>query len=132
MSQVTFSQFQSKLNHRDLRRRPRYAVDAGALQVSWINAAGNMETARTRALNVSENGIALQLPSAALPTRVRFQSHRFNLYGAGSVKYCRRTGAKYVIGVEFVEDLHWSPPTEDIPEPIPLCDPESAYPPIFL
>jgi len=121
---MSFSQFQSKLHHTDLRRRRRYAVDAGALQVSWVNAAGNMETARTRALNVSEDGIALQLPSAALPMRVRFQSHRFKLYGAGSVRYCRRTGAGYVVGVEFTEDLHWRPPQVDIPEPIPLCDPE--------
>ena len=128
---MAFSRFQSKLKHRDLRRRRRYAVDAGALQVSWINAAGRMETACTRALNVSEDGIALQLPTAALPMRVRFQSDRLRLHGTGSIRYCRRTGASYVVGVEFIEDLHWKPPQIEIPEPIPLCDPESVSPPIF-
>jgi hypothetical protein len=114
----------------DLRRRRRYAVDACVLQVSWINTSGKMETARTRALNVSENGIALQLPSAAMRMLVRFRSDRFKMSVAGAVRYCRRAGSKYVVGLEFIENFHWMPPKEDVGEPIPLCDPESALPPI--
>ena len=104
-------------------------MDAGLLEVSWINMAGKMETARTRALNISEDGIALQLPTAAMPMRVRFRSDRLKLYGAGAIRYCRCSGGKYIVGVEFIEGLHWSPPNEDVREPIPLCDPESALPP---
>jgi hypothetical protein len=124
-----YSDLHGNAANRDLRRYHRYVVDAGVLEVSWINLAGKMETARARALNVSEDGIALQLPTAAMPTRVRFRSDRFKLCGAGAVRYCRRSGATYVVGVEFIEGLHWSPPNEDVREPIPLCDPESAFPP---
>jgi hypothetical protein len=81
-----------------------------------------MKTTRTRALNISEEGIALELPEAALPLRVRFQSERFNVQGMGTVRYCRRASNKYIIGLEFTEDFHWSAPEEEMPEPIPLCD----------
>jgi len=82
-----------------------------------------MNTARTRALDVSEQGISLELPQPAMPLLVRFQSDRFNLNGLGAVRYCRRAGSKYVVGLEFTEDLHWRAPQEPVPEPIPLCDP---------
>ena len=124
-----YSDLHRNASNCDLRRRRRYAVDAGVLEVSWINIAGKMETARARALNVSEDGIALQLPTAAMPTRIRFRSDRFKLCGAGAVRYCRRSGVTYIVGVEFIEGLHWSPPYEDVPEPIPLCDPQSPFPP---
>ena len=52
---------------KNLRRHRRYAVDAGSLQVSWLDTMGRMKTTRTRALNISEQGIALELPEAALP-----------------------------------------------------------------
>ena len=107
----------------DLRRHRRYAVDAGSLQVSWLDTMGRMKTARTRALNISEEGIAIELPEAALPLRVRFQSERFKVKGMGIVRYCRRAGAKCVVGLEFTEDLHWSAPEQKMREPIPLCDP---------
>lgn len=109
----------------DPRRHRRYAVDAGSLQVSWLDTTGRMKTTRTRALNISEEGIAVELPEAAMPLRVRFHSERFNVQGVGTVRYCRRAGGKYVIGLEFAENLHWSAPREEVREPIPLCDPAS-------
>jgi hypothetical protein len=118
------SPFQSKApKRRDLRRHRRYAVDAGVLQVSWLDKSGTMKVARTRALNISEDGIALQLPEAVMPLRVRFQSDRFKVAGLGTVQYCRREGPKYVVGLEFTDDLHWRAPEGNVREPIPLCDP---------
>jgi hypothetical protein len=110
---------------KDLRRHRRYALDAGSLQVAWLDITGKMKTGRTRALNICEDGIALELPEAVMPLRVRFHSERFNVKGAGTVRYCRRAGSKYVVGLEFIEDLHWTPPDGDVREPIPLCDPAS-------
>jgi len=98
-------------------------VDAGSLQVSWLDTTGKMKTTRTRALNVSEEGIALELPEPAMPLRVRFQSERFNMKGLGIVRYCRRAGSKYVVGLEFTDSLHWSAPEGEVREPIPLCAP---------
>ena|SRR5258708_279625 len=109
-------------NH-DLRRHHRYRVDAGVLQVSWLDTTGTMKMARTRALNVSEEGICVELPKAAMPLMVRFQSERFNVNGLGAVRYCRCSGGKYVVGLEFTEGLHWRAPQEAVPEPMPLCDP---------
>src|SRR5882724_7576487 len=93
-------------NH-DLRRHRRYRVDAGVLHVSWLDMTGKMNSTRTRALNVSEGGMSLELPQAAMPMMVRFRSERFKVNGLGTVRYCRRTGSKYVVGLEFSEDLHW-------------------------
>jgi hypothetical protein len=118
------SPIQSKSpKRRDLRRHRRYAVDASVVQVSWLDKSGLMKFTRTRALNISEGGIALQLPEAVLPLLVRFQSDRFKVTGLGTVQYCRREGGKYIVGLEFTEDLHWRPPVEEVREPIPLCDP---------
>ena len=114
------------MKRKDLRRHRRYAVDAGVLQVSWLDTAGKMKMTRTRALNISEGGIAIQIPEAALPlSMVRFQSNRFKLSGAGAVRHCHRTGARFVVGLEFTEGLHWRAPLEDVDEPISICDPAS-------
>ena len=118
----------SALKRKDLRQHRRYAVDAGVLKVSWLDVTGSMKMTRTRALNVSEGGIAIELPEAALPlSLVRFQSDRYNLRGAGYVRHCRRQGSRYIVGLEFAEGLHWTPPEGEVQEPIALCDPETDY-----
>jgi hypothetical protein len=103
---------------KDLRRHRRYRVDAAWLRVSWLDLSGRMRTARTRALNISEGGIALELPEAAMPVMVRFQSECFTLRGEGTVRYCRRAGAKYIVGLEFTNDLSWRAPNGEVSEPI--------------
>ena len=108
------------------RRFRRYAVDDGVLQVSWLDMSGKMRITRTRALNVSEEGIALALPEAVMPLLVRFQSDRFGVKGSGRVRYCRRAGTRYIVGLEFTDGLHWRPPDVPVTEPIPVCDPEAA------
>jgi hypothetical protein len=118
----------SALKRKDLRAHRRYALDAGTLKVSWLDATGSMKMTRTRGLNISEGGIALELPEAALPlSLVRFQSDRFNVRGAGYVRHCRREGSKFVVGLEFAEGLRWNAPEGEPLEPIPLCDPEVDY-----
>jgi len=49
------------------RRHRRYAVDGGVLEVSWLDVNGRMQSTRSRVLNISENGIALQLPDEVMP-----------------------------------------------------------------
>ena len=116
----------STLTSQDPRRHRRYEVDSGIMDVWWLDLSGRMKTARTRALNISESGMALELPEAARPLLVRFQSQRFKVQGVGAVRYCRREGEKYIVGLEFKDDLHWRAPDGDVTEPIALCDPESA------
>ena len=118
----------SALKRKDLRQHRRYALDAGTLKVSWLDVTGAMKMTRTRGLNISEGGIALQLPEAAMPqSLVRFQSDRFNVRGAGYVRHCRREGSRYIVGLQFAEGLHWVAPPGDPQEPISLCDPGSDY-----
>lgn len=118
----------SALKRKDLRRHPRYAVDSGILQVSWLDTTGAMKMARTRAINISEGGIAIELPEAAMPlSMIRFQSDKFRARGQGTVRHCRRAGARFIVGLEFTDGLHWRAPEGEIREPIPICDPEGAY-----
>lgn len=114
----------SALKRKDLRRSRRYAVDATIMQVYYLDASGKMKVARTRAINISEGGMSFELPEAAQPmSMIRFQSDKYKLFGSGAVRYCNKTGSKYVIGIEFTEGLRWSPPDDDVKEPIPICPP---------
>ncbi len=113
----------STLKRRDLRRYQRYAVDSGIMQVTYLDVTGTMKMARTRALNISEGGMAIELPEAAMPlSLVRFQSDRFKLRGQGAVRHCRRVGTRYIAGLEFSEGLRWRPPQGEFSEPVPICD----------
>ena len=112
----------SALKRKDLRRHRRYAVDSGVIQVFWLDISGKMKTARTRALNISEGGMAIELPEAATPTSlIRFESSRYKIQGSGAVRHCIRVGPKFIVGLEFTQGVHWRPPEGDVVEPISLC-----------
>jgi hypothetical protein len=114
----------SALKRKDLRHHRRYAVDAGVLQVTWLDLTGKMKMTRTRALNISEGGMCIELPEGAAPmSLVRFESSRFKVMGSAAVRHCRKAGSRYIVGLEFVEGLNWRAPKGDVTEPIPLCDP---------
>jgi len=114
----------STLKRKDLRRHRRYVVDSGILQISWLDTSGKMKVTRTRALNISESGMAVELPEGAMPlSMLRFQSDRFKLMGSGAVRHSRRVGTKYIVGFEFTDGLRWRAPEGEVQEPIPLCDP---------
>jgi PilZ domain-containing protein len=115
----------SALKRKDLRRSRRYTVDGDTLRVSWLGPNGELKVIQqARVLNISEEGIAFELPDPAqLVTRVKLQSDKHKLLGEGVVRHCRRMGAKYVVGVEFSDGLRWRAPDDAITEPIPLSDP---------
>ena len=118
----------SALKRKDLRRSRRYAVEGAFLRVSWLDLAGGLRMAQnSRVLNVSEEGMAFELPEAAqIGSRVKLQADKHRLLGEASVRHCRRMGAKYVVGVEFVDGLKWKAPEEEVSEPIALTDMESS------
>jgi hypothetical protein len=116
----------SALKRKDLRRYRRYAVDSGVLQVFWLDTSGKMKMARTKALNISEGGMAIELPEAAAPlSLVRFESHKYKIVGSGAVRHCHRAGTNFIVGLEFSDGLHWRAPEGEVEEPLPLCQPES-------
>ena len=109
------------------RRFRRYAVDASVLQVSWLDMRGKMRVTRTRALNICEEGIALQLPEPVMPLLIRFKSERFKFNGVGEVRHCQRTGGSYTVGLQFTDGLRWRSPDFEVSEPISVCDPDASY-----
>jgi len=113
----------SALKRKDLRRVRRYAVD-GTLRISWLGVTGSlMMLNHARVLNICEDGLAFELPEPALQgSRVKLQSDKHRLLGEASVRHCRREGAKYVIGVEFVDGLRWKAPEDPVSEPIQMSD----------
>jgi hypothetical protein len=116
----------SALKRKELRRHRRYAVDASVLQVFWLGSDGKRKMARTRALNISESGMAIELPEGAAPmSLVRFESAKFRIAGSAAVRHCRREGTRFIVGMEFCDGLRWVAPEGDVIEPIPLCQTES-------
>ncbi len=116
------------LKRRDLRKSRRYSVDAGILRVSWLGLNGTLKVVQqARVVNVSEEGIAVELPAPALiASRIALEASKHRLQGEGTVKRCRPVGFKFVVGIEFVNGLHWRAPDESIPEPVPLSGPPEA------
>jgi hypothetical protein len=53
---------------------------------------------------------------------VKLEGEKHRLLGEGTVKHCRRNGARYVVGIEFVDGLRWRAPHGPITEPIQLSD----------
>ena len=111
----------SALKRKDLRKTRRYAVD-GTLRVSWLGLNGSLKVAHNaRVLNISEEGMEFELPEPAqLISRVKIQSDKHKLLGEAAVRHCRREGAKYIVGVEFVDGLRWRAPEGEVSEPIQL------------
>src|SRR5437667_10755908 len=111
---------------RDLREHRRYAVAETFLRVIWLDAKGDPKMEKlARPIDVSEAGMAVELPEAALLlSRIRLESDKGELLGQGKVRYCRPEGTKYIVGVEFTDSLRWSPPEGPITGPIPLSAPE--------
>ena len=114
----------SALKRKDLRKHRRYTVRDSTLRVSWLDAKGQLKMAHVKVLNVSEGGMALELPEAPLTnSMIRFQSERHKLVGSAALRHCRKVGVKYIVGVEFTDGLRWIPPDVPVEEPIPLFDP---------
>jgi PilZ domain len=116
----------STLKRKNLRRHRRYAVKDSLLRTSWMDSAGNHRMTPCRVLNVSEEGIALELPEGPpLNSIISFESEKHKLVGGGRVRHVARSGLKFIVGSEFTNGLKWMPPPDqEIPEPIPLFGPE--------
>ena len=72
----------------DQRGHRRYAVAETFLRVTWLDTSGDLKTENgARPIDVSETGMAVQLPSAALMlSRVRMESENGDLLGHGKVR----------------------------------------------
>ena len=56
----------SALKRKDLRRSRRYTVDGATVRVSWLGLSGTLQVIHNaRVLNISEEGMAFELPEPA-------------------------------------------------------------------
>jgi hypothetical protein len=108
----------------DVRRHRRYAVSGGIFRVAWLDVTGKMRVTRTRALNISEGGMALRMSKPPIALLIQFQSDRFNIKAVGAVRHYREVGDKFVVGLQFSSNLRWRAPEGPVREPISLCYPE--------
>jgi hypothetical protein len=111
----------------DLRQYRRYAVAETFLRVTWLDASGDLKVENgTRPINVSEKGMAVELPQPALLlSRIRMESEYGEFLGHGKVRSCRPSGEKFIVGIEFADSLRWTAPDDPVQEPIPLSAPPS-------
>ena len=94
----------------DSRRHVRHAVK-GTINVFWEDSAGREITTLAQVLNVSVQGLQLQL-TERLPvhTPVSCSAPKLGISGRGVVRYCNPRQGKYVIGLEFSNGTGWHEP----------------------
>ena len=112
-------------NFEELREHRRYAVAETSIRVTWLDGNGDLRTENgARPVDVSETGMAVQLPATALMlSRVRLESDSGELLGHGKIRSCKPMGDKYIVGIEFTDSLRWKAPEGPVQEPIPLSTP---------
>jgi hypothetical protein len=75
-----------------------------------------MKYAVAKCLDVSEHGIAIEVVEPVIVRSfVTLRSEHLKLAGRAGVRYCRRSGGKYLVGLEFAAGLKCI----DLPEVAP-------------
>lgn len=83
-------------------RRHRRTVIPGAIRVGWQAKDGFQKFVRGKCLDVSASGIRVEsIEPIPLWTYVTVGADKIGLVANASVRHCVRSGAKYLIGMEF-------------------------------
>lgn len=86
---------------REARRGERYPITC-AVQISWQRANGESCTTRATCREVSLHGARVECSEALMArSSVYLNAPSHGLMGNATVRYCRRQGMKFVIGLEF-------------------------------
>jgi hypothetical protein len=90
-----------RVEHTNIRTGERWPFH-GAVQVSWQTTSGEMKTIRAKCLDLSDQGTRIECDSPIdFRTRVYVQAPAFGLMGNATVRYCRRSGMRHTIGLQF-------------------------------
>ena len=91
-----------------MRRHARQAFD-GRVRILWLDDRGEQRTCEVPCLDISSSGLRLKLPD---PVPVRSVVHMRGIGAAldasGSVRYCRRMGLSFVLGIEFTGGFEYA------------------------
>ena len=83
------------------RREERYPVTCPVL-MSWQRASGEMCSARVICREISLHGARVECSEAlAARASVYLNAPSHGLLGHATVRFCRRQGTKYAVGLEF-------------------------------
>ena len=89
---------EGKRNNRVGERHPF----EGVVQVSWQTRSGETRSMRAKCTDVSDQGARIE---CAQPidwrTNVYLQAPAYGLMGNATVRYCRRSGMKHIVGLLF-------------------------------
>jgi len=93
---------------RDRRQYPRFTC-AYPVRISLTNFSEH--TISGECLEICCNGLRIQTQQA-IPAEIEvsLRAMSLGLAGKGLVKYCRGEMGKFVVGLEFLNGLTWSPP----------------------
>jgi len=76
---------------------------AGVVQVSWQTGSGETRTIRAKCTELSDQGARIECPSPIdLRTSVYLHAPAYGLMGNASVRYCRQSGLKHIVGLLFI------------------------------
>jgi hypothetical protein len=74
----------------------------GTVQVSWQARSGETKTIRAKGVDLSDEGARIQCePPIEARTQVYLQAPAYGLMGNATVRYCRRSGIKHIVGLLF-------------------------------
>jgi hypothetical protein len=91
----------------DSRKKARHPCSE-EVRISWEDRLGDTKFARARCLDVSEHGLALQLVEPIqVCSYVNIRADKLKLAGRAAVRYCRRVGGKFFVGLEFSAGLKY-------------------------
>jgi hypothetical protein len=87
------------------RPEPRYRVDFPVF-LAWQDKRGTVHRSQARCLDISASGAHMETIDPFPPqTCVVVHSDGFGRMGHASVRYCRRVGMKYRVGLQFTSAL---------------------------
>jgi hypothetical protein len=85
----------------DVRTGPRRPFE-GVVQVSWQARSGETKMIRAKCLDLSSDGARIECAQPIdVRTNVYLQAPAFGLMGNASVRYCRRSKMKHIVGLLF-------------------------------
>ncbi|HXM40948.1 MAG TPA: hypothetical protein VN924_06825 [Bryobacteraceae bacterium] len=74
----------------------------GNFKISWQTRSGEMKTLGAKCLDLSDLGARVECDSPIdFLTNVYLQAPAYGLMGNATVRYCRRSGIRYMIGLLF-------------------------------
>jgi len=97
----------------NIRRHVRFDGNTTG-RIMWQDRFGRDKWSKALFLDISESGARFEMPEAVeLRSVVSVSSPAVGLNAAqATVRFCKRQGNKYLVGVEFVGGFTWKPRTD--------------------